>query len=213
MEGSSGRPRLLMTMLVSVGCFVASEAAFAGIIVNGGFENPAVVSVSPNALDHWERRYGTELSGWNAPGGIVHFDSVYSPVSEGRQAVQLERPGASIYQSFVTVPGESYLVSFDLSAFGVGYGFVSSLEVSVGTVTRIFDGSYSNFDRHTVEFLADDAVTTLNFENVGADGTYPHIDNVALQSVRDLPEPVSLALVAAGAIGIVLTRKRSSLRK
>jgi hypothetical protein len=205
--------RTLMTTVVSVGCFITSEATLAGIILNGGFENPAVVSVSPNGLDHWERRYGTELSGWNAPGGVVHFDSFYSPVSEGRQAVQLERPGASMYQSFATVPGQIYLVSFDLSAFGVGYGFVSSLEVSIGTVTRTFDGSHLNFDRHTVEFLSGEALTTLKFENVGADGTYPHIDNVAVESARDLPEPGSLALVAAGVIGIALTRVRRPLRK
>lgn len=208
MKNSNRFSRLQFFAVVIVGSFY-SLTAQANLIINGGFEEPIVISVSSDPLDHWERRYGTELTGWTTPGGVVQFDSLYSPVTDGNQAVQLERPNASINQSFATVAGQTYQVSFDLSAFGVGYGYVSTLGVSIGPVTQAFSGSYLSYAHHAIEFSADAATTTLEFKNIGADGTYPHIDSVSVSGVAPVPVPATFWLFGSGLIGLLGILRRS----
>ena len=158
--------------LVIVGFFFSFPAQ-ASLIVNGGFETPLVAGP-------YEHRNGTELPGWTLFStfkGTVHFDTTYDPVSEGSQAVQIEVPGDWISQTFATVIGQDYTLSFDLSAFsdygGPGLGFTpcspfcsSILGVTVGSTNTIFGGSSAGYVSNSLQFTADALATTLKFENL-----------------------------------------------
>ena len=171
-------------------------------LINGSFEEPTGIGT-------YVHRTGDELTGWNLFSdykGTVHFDTDYAPVSEGSQAVQIEVPSDWISQSFTTVIGQEYKVSFDLSAFprygGPNLGYTpcnpycdSILEVSVGSANEIFNGSSEEYVTHTLLFTADSAISTLKFENPFISGindewgNYPHLDNV---SISPVPVPVTI---------------------
>jgi hypothetical protein len=134
----------------------------------------------------------------------------FRAVTEGEQAVQLEVPGDTISQTFDTVAGQAYLLTFDLSAFGVGYGFVSTLGVSIGGVSATFSGSYLQYVTESLRFIAHAATSTLTFENVGPYFTYPHLDRV---SVVALPEPATWWLVVVGLALMTMIRRRAASKR
>ena len=180
----------------------------AALLINGGFEEPVV----DRPLYNYEHRNGFELTGWEsfssyipAQGddpGSVHFNSKYSAVSEGIQAVQLEVPGDWIRQSFATTVDQWYLLSFDLSAYQGSSGF---LGVDVGNMSQQFSGIDIGYESHTLQFMALSDTTTLSFTNIGSFFTYPHIDNVAVNVV---PVPAAIWLFSTALIGLVGFSKR-----
>jgi hypothetical protein len=141
-------------------------------------------------------RNGSELTGWTLYStyrGTVHFNTDYDPVSESAQAVQIEVPGDWISQSFSTIPGQNYTLSFDLSAYtgygGPGLGYhpcpcASVLEVTVAATSATLGGSSGGYVGHTLTFAADSSVTTVTLKNPSvpeAWGNYPQVDNVVVK--------------------------------
>jgi hypothetical protein len=154
------------------------------LILNGSFEIPLVVDTGL----HYEHRNGAELTGWTSYStykGTVQFNSLYGPVTDGNQAVQIEVGRDSISQSFSTVIGGVYELSFDLSAYD-GFARIGQLNVTVGPASASYTGLAEAYVRETLRFTADSAVTTLRFENafpMSAWYNYPHIDNVSIVAV------------------------------
>ena len=211
-------------MKLILGAFVlllASAHAGASLIENGGFEEPLVLNDSL----HYEHRNGDELTGWtlfSTYRGTVQFDTGYAPVSEGSKAVQIEVPGDWILQSFDTVIGQEYKLTFDLSAFpvygGPNLGYTacdpycdSILRVDAGSVSGIFSGSSAGYTSHSLLFTAISNVSSLRFENIyfGDDwGNYPHLDNVAVNVV---PIPAAAWLFGTALIGLIgFSRRRKA---
>lgn len=109
--------------------------AHANLLINGGFEDPVVVDTTR----HYEHRNGTELTGWTSFStykGTVQFNSFYDLVSEGNQAVQIEVGGDWISQTFATVVGQSYLLSYDLSAYN-GFNLFGSNSPPLAAFVRL----------------------------------------------------------------------------
>ncbi len=198
--------------------FFVNAPAQANLIINGGFEDPVVVGT-------YEHRNGAELPGWTLHStyrGTVQFSTLYDPVTEGAQAVQIEVPGDWISQTIPTIIGENYTVTFDLSAYSVyggpGLGYlpcpcVSILEVTAGPVSATVNGSSSGYTTHLLDFKADALFTTVKFENVGVLGVwgnYPQIDNVSLTGPLPVSEPISLGLMGLGLVGICLRRRKQA---
>jgi len=197
---------------------LASVQANASLIVNGSFEDPTIVGP-------YEHRNGDELTGWtlfSTYKGTVHFDTDYAPVSEGSQAVQIEVPGDWISQSFDTVVGQEYKVSFDLSAFPVYGGpnlgrepcapfCLSVLGVTAGSASGVFSGISVAYLTHALLFTADSTTSTVKFKNLydgDGWGNYPHLDNV---SVGAVPAPAAIWLFGTGLIGLIgFTRRRKA---
>jgi hypothetical protein len=154
------------------------------LVLNGSFETPFVVYTGL----HYEHRNGTELTGWTSFStykGTVQFNSLYGPVTDGNQAVQIEVGGDSISQSLPTVIGQTYELSFDLSAYD-GYDRIGQLNVTIGPASASYTGFAGAYVRETLSFTADSTTTTLRFENAyptSAWYNYPHIDDVSVVRV------------------------------
>jgi hypothetical protein len=194
---------------------LASVQANASLIVNGSFEDPTIVGP-------YEHRNGNELTGWtifSTYKGTVQFDTSYAAVSEGSQAVQIEVPGDWISQSFATVIGQEYKVSFDLSAYPVYGGrnlgratcapfCVSVLGVTAGSASGVFSGISVAYLTHALLFDADSTTSTVKFKNLydgDGWGNYPHLDNVSVEAV---PAPAAIWLFGIGMIGLGFARRR-----
>jgi hypothetical protein len=181
--------------LFSLLLLLAAPAYAGNLLINGGFEQPSVVDTGL----HYEHRSGTELTGWTSFStyqGTVQFDSAYAPVSEGSQAVQLEISGDSISQSFATIAGQSYVLSFDLSSNSASSE--STLGLAVASLIETFGGPpRGSYAHNTRQFTAASSTTTLVFTNAATVLTFPHLDNVAVIAV---PEPAAAGLLIAGLV-------------
>ena len=127
----------------------------------------------------------------------VLFNNAYMPVAEGSHAVQIEMPGDSIIQTFDTVAGASYRVSFEMSAYtaygGPGLGAApcpctSIVEVSAGSAYALLAASSAGYSVQTFDFEATASFTTLTFKNPSlpsAPGNFPHLDDVSVARLFD----------------------------
>jgi len=220
---------LRRTVAIATVAVGATFGAHAQLIVNGGFEDPAFVDNG----SHYTMTNGGQLTGWTSSsvnGGVVLFDAGFAPVGGGLQAVELEASD-SISQSFATLIGAHYRVSFELSAYpfygGAAPGTTlcpcdSWVDVGIGTSWSTVAGSSVGYTLETLDFVADASSTTLTFRNaISPDKwrNYPHLDNVAVARVFEdgpqlrittaVPEPETYALLIAG---LALLRVRATKR-
>ena len=176
------------------------------LLVNGGFETPLVVS------GPYEHRSGSELTGWtlfSTYKGTVQFNSIYDLVSEGAQAVQIEIRGDWISQSFATVIGQSYMVSFDLYAYSSSYGGIGVINVTRGSISETFIGTTQGYTHNTLGFVADSLTTELKFENSAPtiSPNYPQLDNVSVVAIPE-PETYAMLLAGLGLLGFIARRRK-----
>jgi hypothetical protein len=173
-----------------------------GPFANGSFETPVERDASTSIAT------GTPtLTRWTIDSGAVYlwnaasFTGAEVHASNGNQFLTLQNGGAlaSISQTFTTIPGRQYQVSFDLSALTTKPQSDLQLKVRVGSVTnRVFTlpPTDSNPACHTMpwtpeklRFTATSAFTTLSFSNQtqsASDGNWGlALDNVTVEAVQD----------------------------
>jgi hypothetical protein len=185
---------LIISVLVILAIPAFALANMDNLIINGGFEEPLV----PNVPPYYVHLNESGLPGWNwntiFKGTVLFLSPLYDPVSEGTQAVQIEVGGEWISQSLATISGQSYELSFDLTAYS-GYGpHEAYLKVTVGSVSEpdlvssdLVGDSQEGYVRHTFNFTANSTEMTLTFLNSAEHGAwwnYPQIDNVVVNVVR-----------------------------
>ena len=127
-------------------------------------------------------------------------------------------------QSFATVAGENYQITFEAGAFGDPHaGAQQSLTVGVLNSLNSFlyvqgltlspVADFSNlFSTFTFSFQASDSLTTLGFLDTTS-VTLSQSDSptdilVADVAALDLPEPMSLVLIGSGIAGLAVARRR-----
>jgi choice-of-anchor C domain-containing protein len=190
-------------LVLSIFCF-SSNVSADPVLLNGSFEN-GVPPFDSHDIDIVAG--STAITGWTVIGGGVDLLEDPWDVSDGLRAVDLDRrsPGG-IEQSFATLVGDTYIVSFDLSGNPQGGSRFKPLRVSVGGLTSdfVFDSAGQTIDALiwqavVFSFVATNTVSTLRFESLSSsDSSFGAlIDHVDVSSV---PEPSTLVLVATGLV-------------
>ncbi len=182
----------------------ADAAQASTLIQNGGFESG-------------------DFSSWSETGNIeitTGIGGVCCRPSEGTYFVDFNGgnrpPNGTLSQTFSTIPGSEYLLSFDFTKAGIAPG-TAQLDIEIDGIQTLLSevvsdttgghpGEYANF---SFLFTADSTSTTLTFEDtsIGTANFDALVDNV---SVTSTPEPSLLlglgTLALAG--GTLLRRKR-----
>ncbi|EAZ98649.1 DUF642 domain-containing protein [Marinobacter sp. ELB17] len=203
----------LLTSVVVAAALGMSSIASASILTNGSFENPGVSG--------YEFLTPEELLGWKSTGDVEFWNrdigaQPNGPApADGSQYLELNsRDGGpySIFQSFDSVIGTIYEVSFAYSArantnpaeeFSFYFGDVNGS----GDTFNIANGNTNDWTNPTYNFMATSETSKIAFTAIvpstGTVGNF--LDNVI---VIDAPEPGTLALLGLGLAGLGAARRR-----
>ena len=167
---------------------LASGAAHANLVTNGGFETG-------------------DFNGWSTT-----LDALYDGVDviaphDGTYAAFFGGANSSISQNLATVAGANYVLSFWLmvesDVTGVAASNSFGLDFGGATVMSMTDAAASGYTRYDVAFVASGASTNLTF-NFSQGPAFFDLDSVNVT----LPEPGSIALLAAAGLGGFLASRR-----
>jgi choice-of-anchor C domain-containing protein len=181
-------------------------------IVNGGFETPVLA-----AGVKYVTLSGADIPGWTVAPGTVDLIRDDWPAFDGNQSIDLSGspgpPGTAIFQSFASIAGESYVLSFRYanntgvnSASGVveilgmgGSALLSDPLTHAGSTLAAMD-----YLLYTRIFTADSATTTLRFTHGTsnlADFGGLVLDAVSVLPAGVVPEPTAGVLAVLGCLG------------
>ena len=190
-----------------------SHSARANLIVNGSFEqgNDPGPFTTLTAVN-------TDIAGWTVTGGSIDYIGSYWQAADGQRSIDLDgyfATGTIASQSFATVVGQTYLVTFDLAGNTDGGPTTKTIGVTIGSsglLTYEFDTtgySHSNMGWKTISFsyTATETSTTISFQSLNPAGNAygPALDDV---SVTPIPEPATWAMMILGFLGIGLMAYR-----
>ena len=198
---------MLLTTICTAGLAVSVKAS-PNLVVNGGFESPAIAP--PYLLD-------VTPTGWTGDGDLTvqgYAGAVNS--GEGNQWFDLnpdDSAGTGISQSINLTPGEVYTFSFVYD--GGGGGTTTEINYSIGKDVagnvstdglNVYNGTpWATF---STTFTASATSETLDFL---PNGVYSggFIDNVQI-SASAVPEPCICSLLGLGLASLVAFRRKKS---
>ncbi len=187
--------------------FLFAVSANANLIVNGGFEDNNVAAgnwayFSSASVNGWE---GDNIEIWNQFSGVV--------APEGQQHAELNAhpfDGSmfSIFQSFATVIGQTYDVSFFYSA---RVDSNEQFSFSAGTLAALLnDHVVGSWTQYTGSFVANSSLSTITFSTNDA-GTYGNfLDDVVVTAKVNVVESNPLVMLLIGFAGLILIRRRKA---
>ena len=201
----------LMTTFVDV-----NSVQGMNLIRNGSFESS---SLNPGRGFISLGTGSTAINNWTTTGPIDYIGGLWQASDGGRSLDLNSSSTGGISQTFDTIVGQNYTVTFDLAAHPDRRGSINkSMRVSAAGDSEVFTFNRTGkstlnmgWETNTWMFSATGSSTTLSFiSNIG--GPYgPTLDNV---SVTTVPEP--LTILGAGmavAFGTGLKKTLSKIKK
>ena len=205
-----------------------AAAAHANLIVDGGFEMPAL---PPGGL--LGAGGGGSIGAWSVVGaGVALVETSYGEPGngitafnsqEGLNSLDLTGFGnqgltSGVVQGVATTVGQTYRLSFFVGRAGGNepyYATPATVDLSIDGGPRVgFTNSgltpgFNNWQEFTVFFDAALSTTTLTFYN-GTPGPTAEagLDDVVLEPAAAVPEPASATLLCAGVAAIIALRFR-----
>lgn len=206
--------RSLLAAVAAIALVPAS--ANAAQIINGSFEtgslpNPVFSTIAGGN--------STAINGWVVTGNSVDYIGSYWAAQDEDRSIDLNGNGqGGIEQSFTTVVGQLYNISFWLAGNKDGAPVTKSVQVSAGNANSIFtfDTTGTNpplnmgWKNYNLQFAATGTTTTLSFKSLDATQFGASLDNVSVSAV---PEPATWAMMMLG-IGLIggAIRRRTTAR-
>jgi len=205
----------MRALLAAVFTAALAGVAPASVIVNGGFESGTFSGAPFDTLGAGN----TNLTNWTVGGNSIDWIGSYWQPSQGNRSIDLSGNGAgSLSQTFATVAGQVYKVTFDLAGNPDGGPTVKTLGVqATGNAAQSYTFDTTGWNRfnmgwagQTYLFTATGTSTTLTFTSTTATPYGPALDNVVVDPV---PEPLSLVVfggLVVGGAGIALRRRMTA---
>jgi hypothetical protein len=199
-----------MRILLLITALVAPMASWAGdnLLVNGSFEDTAQANGTWNIY--------SPIPGWTANPAVEIRDNVAGKAKDGSNYAELDaNVNGSITQSFATIAGTAYTLSFWYSnrtdtavatnglSFGLGNGWIAAPGLAAN------NSGDNQWSQVNYNFIAGGATTTLSFMATGNNDSYgSSLDNISVTAA--IPEPSTYALMFGGlaAVGFVARRRR-----
>lgn len=182
-------------------------------ISNGGFESSSYSGpfTTVNA--------GGSLGAWNVVSGSVDLINTYWTNAEGHYSLDLNgNQAGSIQQSFATVVGQTYTVSFDVAGNANGGGNTKILSMGAGSyVGALFidttgkSNTNMGWTSKSFDFVANSSTSVLSFSGFAGNGAYGvALDNVKVTAAVPEPETYGMLLAGLGLVGLVARRKKQA---
>jgi len=197
---------------------VLPSLAGAAAFTNGSFETgPAPGGfITLSAGD-------TSITGWTVRADSIDYIGTYWTAADGTRSLDLSGDAAGgIQQTFDTVPGWTYTVTFYLAGNPACGSAVKGLDVGASggpTVHYTFDTtghttSAMGWQQETYAFVATGTATTLSFQSTEPSPCGPALDNVAVSATPPVPAlgggGVALLALVVAALGCLAFRRTSA---
>lgn len=209
------RTVILATLLLFSTAFILS----AGPLTNGSFEiNGGACAIGAGSGFATLPAGDPCITGWTILNHNIDYISTFWVAADGSRSLDMngdQGPGSAVQQTFDTIVGLQYVVSFHMAANTGGGPAVKSLTVDVGGAPQSysFDGTGHSTTNmgwalETFTFTAINTSTALTFTSTTNDlANGPALDAVSVSA----PEPGSTGLLLAGVALLILGRR--SLRR
>jgi choice-of-anchor C domain-containing protein len=159
----------------------------------------------------------TCITDWSILNGNIDYISFLWPAAEGTHSLDMNGDSgpSAVQQTFDTIAGLQYLVSFSLAGNTGAPPSLKSLDVDAAGQSRNYTFDSTGFNNtvmgwaaQTFTFTANSTSTALTFTSTtGGCCAGPALDNVSVAAVGTVPEPPSTGLLVAGVALLILGRR------
>lgn len=206
---------------------IAPIVAMAASFSNGSFES----GTAPGSFMTVSSPASTTITNWTVSSGSVDYIGSYWMAADGSRSIDLNgNEAGTITQTFDTIPGATYQVTFALSGnpdnsasstlmspsnkvVRVSATGATSSDYSYDTVAMGNTLASMKWASSTYTFIATGSSTTLTFASQIAGAFGPAIDNVTITLTQQPPAPVDAECPSAPAVANQILKENNIKNK